>query len=142
MLRRAGLRPMASPARRLEVAGAMVAAWWPRGSAPDWPEDLIAGSALPRPLPAGVGRGTAIELAVNAVLPVALAAGAWPEAEIERAWQALPSPGTYGKLRRLEGWLGTGAEHRVGSGARLQGAILVQAEHCTRGGCGRCPLSE
>ena len=141
-LRRAGLRPMAAPSPRLAAAGMMVARWWPRGSAPHWPEHLSAGSALPRPRAAGVGRGTAIELAVNALLPVALAAGAWPEMEIERAWQALPSPGTYGKLRRLEGWLGTGTAYPFGSAGRLQGAILLQAEHCTRGGCGRCPLSE
>jgi hypothetical protein len=141
-LRRAGLRPMASPAQRLEAAGALVAGWWPRGSAPAWPARLPVGSAVPRPLPAGVGRGSAIELAVNAVLPVALAAGAWPEAEIEHAWRTLPSPGTYGKLRRLEGWLGGGAERPFASAARLQGAILLQAEQCTRGGCGRCPMSE
>ncbi|MGI8927189.1 MAG: hypothetical protein ACR2HN_11170, partial [Tepidiformaceae bacterium] len=89
----------------------------------------------------GLGRAAAIELAVNAILPVALASGAWPPAAAEAALAALPSPGTYGRLRRLEGWLASGGERPFGSVARLQGGLLLHADYCTRGLCGRCPLS-
>jgi hypothetical protein len=78
----------------------------------------------------------AVELAVNAVLPVLAAGGGTTEAEALLAH--LPSPGTYGRLRSLERWLGgapfTGA-------AALQGGLLLHADYCTRGRCGRCPLS-
>jgi hypothetical protein len=144
-LRRAGLRPMAAPAKRLEAMGALAAAWWPAGSAPEWPARLPAGTELLRPLPAGIGRGTAIELALNAILPVALACGEWSEEESEAAWLALPSPGTYGKLRFLEGWLTPPAEsfpRPFTTAARLQGGIALHTDYCTKGACGRCPLSE
>lgn len=135
-LRRAGLRPMAAPGARLESAGRLSARLWP-GEGDAWPEALSP-EQLPRLLRvAGIGRETALELAVNAVLPVALAANAWAEAESIAAFERLPSPGTYGKLRRLEGWLGgafTGA-------AALQGGLLLHADYCTKGMCGRCPLS-
>jgi hypothetical protein len=85
----------------------------------------------------GIGRETAIELAVNAVLPVALASGRWTEEEASTVLRALPSPGTYGKLRRLEGWLGAPFD----SAAALQGGLLMHADYCTKGMCGRCPLS-
>ena len=159
-LRRAGLRPLAAPGKRLEAAAALFAGWWPAGSAPVWPLALVPPDAMPRPLPTGVGRSTAIELAANAVLPLALAARRWPEADIESAWLALPSPGIYGKLRPLGGWLSTGpstaptprekatevAVRRTprtpfGTAARLQGALLLHTDYCTKGACGRCPLS-
>jgi hypothetical protein len=89
----------------------------------------------------GAGRSTAIELAANAVLPVALAAGAWPEPEIEAAWFALPSPGTYGRLRRLEAWLKHDDGRPFTSAARLQGGLIMHRDYCTKGRCGRCPLS-
>ncbi len=141
-VRRAGLRPMASPGKRLEAAGALIASWWDSGAPPTWPQRLTPDCAPLKSPPQGIGRGTAIELAVNAILPVALASGAWPEAAVEAAWWALPSPGTYGKLRRLEGWLGTPSGRPFTSASRLQGAILLHTDYCTKGACGRCPLSE
>ena len=141
-VRRAGLRPMASPARRLEVAAAVVQHWWPEGAAVRWPAALPAAAGLPSPLPPSLGRSLAIELWVNAVLPVALAARAWPEPACEAALLALPSPGTYGKLKRLDGWLGAGGPRPFRSAARLQGGLLLHADYCTKGMCGRCPLSE
>lgn len=140
-LRRAGLRPMASPARRLDSAAALVASLWPAGEPPGWPPRLD-GSLTWRDLAApGAGRAMAIELAVNAVLPVALASGAIPEREVEAAWFALPTPGTYGKLRRLEGWLGGSEARPFAAAAHLQGALLLHADYCTKGACGRCPFS-
>ena len=133
---------MADPARRLEAAGALIARLWPEGAAPVFPEKLDA-SALPRYLEvAGVGRSLALECAVNAVLPVALAAREWPEAEVESTLLALPSPGTYGRLKPPERWLGGGQAKPFPGAARLQGGLLLHADYCTRGMCGRCPLSE
>lgn len=143
VLRRAGLRPLAAPGRRLDLAGALVAQLWP-GSEPCWPAVLRPGAPLLRLLgAAGVGRSLAVELAVNAILPVALASGAWTEDETLAAWAALPSPGTYGRLRRLERWLtpAAGEGKPFARAALLQGALLLQRDYCTRGQCGRCPLS-
>lgn len=140
-LRRAGLRPLASPGKRLDAAGALVAALWRVGEPPAWPAPLAPGATLPTV--AGLGRATAIELMTNAVLPVALASGAWPDAAVEASWRSLSSPGTYGKLRQLEGWLGGGGgdSKPFPRAAHLQGALLLHAEYCTKGMCGRCPLS-
>jgi hypothetical protein len=141
-LRRAGLRPMAAPGRRLEAAGELIARLWPAGSAPDWPA-AFALEALPASLQtAGVGRSLAIECAVNAVFPVALAAAIAPEQDIEQHYLALPSPGTYGRLKPLERWLGQENLKPFPGAARLQGGLLLHADYCTRGQCGRCPLSE
>ena len=144
VLRRAGLRPMAAPGRRIEAAGELFARLWPEDAAPAFPTRLAA-SELPGAFEcAGVGRALAIECAVNAVLPVALASGQWAEQEIEAAFLAMASPGTYGRLRSLERWLGGEAAggRAFRSAARLQGGLLLHADYCTRGMCGRCPLSE
>jgi len=140
-LRRAGLRPMASPARRLEAAAPLVATLWPSAGPPGWPAALEGPLSWRHLAGDGVGRAMALELMANAVLPVALASGAIPEPAIEAAWRSLPSPATYGKLRRLEGWLGGPGARPFGSASRLQGGLLLHAEYCTRGACGRCPLS-
>ena len=162
-LKAAGMRPQAAPAKRIESAALLVARWWPSGASPSWPAQLSAQGLLAGIMPAGLGRASAIELAANAVLPVALAAGVWPEQAVTTAWLALPSPGTYGKLRPLERWLGyprpaplapaapgvspSPAPPHSASGpfttaARLQGGLLLHADYCTKGACGRCPLSE
>jgi hypothetical protein len=139
VLRRAGLRPMASPGRRLDAAGTLFARLWPTREAA-WP--FAPGeSLLPRLKAPGIGRSMAVELAVNAALPVALASGAWTEDAAFAAWEALPSPGTYGHVRRLEGWLGGRDARPFASAARLQGGLLLHRDYCTAGRCGRCPLS-
>jgi hypothetical protein len=142
VVRRAGLRPMASPARRLEAAGAIIARLWPRASLPRWPAGLTPEGAVSLGKVSGIGAALARELLVNAVFPVALAAGRWPEDRVLASYIALPSPGTYGKLRSLEGWLGSGGTRPFPGAARLQGALLLHADYCTRGRCGRCPLSD
>jgi hypothetical protein len=136
-----GTRPGAAPGKRLEAAGRLFARLWPvDGGTTGWPGILAEESALPKALAVeGIGRGTAIELAVNAVLPVALAAGTWSDGDVEHCLERLPSPGTYGKLRELERWLGGRGALR-GAGA-LQGGLLLHGEYCTQGRCGRCPLS-
>ena len=140
--RRAGLRPLAAPEARLEAAGKLFAWWWPSGAAAEWPaQTLEEWSALRTRLP-GAGRAMAVELAVNAILPVALAGGVWSEGDVWTRWLSLPSPGTYGRLRQLEGWLGDGTERTFGSAARLQGGLLLHGDYCTTGSCGRCPMSE
>lgn len=141
-VRRAGLRPMASPARRLEAAGQLIARLWPAGASPGFPPSLgpdVSQRAFEAP---GIGRSLAIECLVNAVLPVALASAAWTEAACEAALLRLPSPGTYGRLKSLEGWLGGRESRPFPSAARLQGGLLLHADYCTRGMCGRCPVSD
>ncbi len=141
VLRRAGMRPMASPGRRLEVVAGVVHRLWPAADA-SWPECLSPESSLLVTLrAAGLSRSLAIEAAVNAILPVLLASKGWPEAEILAAWHSLPSPGTYGKLKRLQGWLTSEPGRPFASASRLQGGILLHAEYCAKGRCGRCPLS-
>lgn len=140
VLRRAGLRPMAEPGKRLEAAAALIQHWWPSPGAPSWPERLALRADLLRPRPPGIGRATMIELAVNAILPVALAAGRWPETAALDALSSIPSPGTYGRLGSLERWLGRDSRP-FSTAARLQGALLLHNDYCTKGQCGRCPLS-
>lgn len=140
-LRRAGLRPMASPARRLERAGALVARLWPAGAGPAWPGALSPEGAFAALRSAGLPRSLAVECMVNAVLPAGMAAGTLREEDVEPIYLALPSPGTYGLLRPLERWLGTGAEKPFPGAARLQGGLLLHADYCSRGKCGSCPLS-
>jgi len=43
----------------------------------------------------------------------------------------------HGRLRRL----GAGGARVFPGAARLQGGLLLHADYCTRGACGRCPLS-
>jgi hypothetical protein len=136
-LSRTGMRPTAAPAARLASAGALAAALWEVGE-PSWPGQLTPG-AVPAVLQAGgIGRALALELAVNAVLPAALATGAWAEDEVAACFARLRSPGTYGKLRPLEAWLGG---RPFGTAMTLQGALQLQRDYCDRGRCGRCPLS-
>ena len=140
-MRRTGARPLASPERRLDSAGALVARWWREGAGPGWPDCLTGGDAWKAAVAPGIGRGMAIELAINAILPVGLASGAISETSAEAEWRALPSPGTYGQLRRLESWLGGAGARPFAGASRLQGGLLLQREYCSRGECGRCPLS-
>ncbi|MGE0601635.1 MAG: DUF2851 family protein [Dehalococcoidia bacterium] len=133
-------RPAAAPARRLESAGHLLARLWPANSPPIFPPGVGPG-IHPREFQGpGIGRSLAIECLVNAVLPVAIASGEWSEPEAEAAFLALASPGTYGRLRPLEAWLASPTKP-FASAARLQGGLLLHADYCTRGMCGRCPLS-
>ncbi|HEU4759253.1 MAG TPA: hypothetical protein VFT91_04645, partial [Dehalococcoidia bacterium] len=147
-----GAAPAARPGnenrRRLEGAACLaarccasglaagLAALVPRGAAA-----LVAGLTVAGP--AGergyIGRGRALEIAVNVVLPYAVAAGAAP-----LAWQAqalyarLPRPAAYGAVRHLDRAVAGGL--RV-DGRRQQGMLHLLRRYCSQGACGRCPLS-
>ena len=139
----AGMRPAAHPHRRLEAAAALIANLWPRASQTEWPTALEPGRQLLRYLAVpGIGRSLAIELATNAVLPVALAAIHWSETTCEATLAAFPSPGTYGALKSLERWLTSSEGKPFTSAAALQAGLLLHRDYCTRGMCGRCPLSD
>lgn len=111
-----------------------------------WPDhyDLTSGAAR---LPAGlIGPERAGELAVNVVLPFALAwaegRGDAPLAEAAVAgYRRYPRTSSYGLLRPLCAALG----RRVTAGARRQQGMLHLFRHyCRQGGCaeeGQCPLS-
>ncbi len=140
-LARHGGRPAASPERRLKALGALAARLWPEPS-PAWPKALATPAAIPRALRApGIGAAAALELSVNAVLPVALGARLWPAEDALLRYRTLPAPAPYGQLRSLAGWLQNGEGDPLARAAALQGALQLHARYCSRGGCGACPLS-
>lgn len=136
-----GGRPGAAPVRRLPAIARLVARWWPAGASGRWPDSLTPGCGGQAATVEGIGRGTALEIMANAVLPAALGTGAWPEDAVLAAWNALPAPGTYGRLRPLEQWLGGSTARPFSTLAALQGGLLLDADYCAKGACGRCPLS-
>ena len=138
---RHGGRPAAAPERRLDALGELCARLWP-GAEAVWPESLAEPASIPRALRApGIGSAAAGELAVNAVLPVALGARLWAEDAALARYRALPAPAPYGQLRSLERWLRAGDHDPLARAAALQGALQLHARHCSRGHCGACPLS-
>jgi len=98
-------------------------------------------------LPAGlIGPGRAGELAVNIVLPLALAWGEGhgdaPLAEATvAAYRRYPRTSSYGLLRPLSAALGNRA---IAGARRQQGMLHIFRRYCRQGGCadgGGCPLS-
>jgi hypothetical protein len=89
-------------------------------------------------VPGLVGRARAIEIAANAVLPLAAALCDEREAAaIEGVFARLPLPARYGSVRHL---------HEAAAGVRIgmrrqQGMVYLARQYCTQGGCGKCPLS-
>jgi Protein of unknown function (DUF2851) len=86
-----------------------------------------------------VGRSRAVEMAGNAVLPCLAAIG--PEARARRAealYRRLPLPARYGAVRHLHEAVGGGLAVNF---QRQQAMLYLLKQYCTRGGCGRCPLS-
>ena len=93
-----------------------------------WPESLAEPASIPRALRApGIGSAAAGELAVNAVLPVALGARLWAEDAALARYRALPAPAPYGQLRSLERWLRAGDHAPLARAAALQGALQLHA---------------
>ena len=109
-----------------------------------WSTHYDPGAGSAGPLGALIGRGRALELLINVVLPFA---AAWGEARGLTAlsqqalalFQRLPRSGSYGPVRFLEsslisrggGW----------SACCQQGLLYLYHQYCTQGGCGACPLS-
>jgi len=143
-------RPGCGPRERLAGLAALVGRDGPplNASKAEWLELLSRGPrATMAVLQTGsnIGRDRAIEIAVNAVLPWLLAAykgDAELEASAVALYQELPGPVAYGATRLLTSAL-VDAEGRplVRGAAAVQGALQMTRDWCTRGGCGRCPLS-
>ncbi|MGI8550387.1 MAG: DUF2851 family protein [Dehalococcoidia bacterium] len=103
-------------------------------------------STAAAPPPALIGAGKALELAINAVLPVLLAmADRDREREladtIYNVLHALPAPPPYGRTAHLDRALRAEGESLIRGAARSQGTLHLFAGYCTQGGCGHCPLS-
>jgi len=63
------------------------------------------------------------------------------EAATLRAFHALPAPQQYGRTRHLARALRRGSTSLLARADASQAALHLHAYYCTRGGCGRCPLS-
>ena len=90
-------------------------------------------------VPGLIGRGRALEIVANAVLPWLAALG--PEQRIRRAeaiFASLPVSDRYGTVRHLHEAVGKGVPM---SFRRQQGMLYLLDQYCTQGGCGHCPLS-
>ena len=164
------VRPANHPARRLAGAVRLLYRWKPglvgslqelmTVSENDPLRSLIAGWEVPAdgfwlthydvaaasaaPLGALIGRGRALELLINVVLPFA---AAWGQArgldalsqQALMLFQRLPRSGSYGATRLLESSLFS----RGGQWGACcqQGLLYLYHQYCTQGGCGVCPLS-
>jgi hypothetical protein len=88
-------------------------------------------------VPGLIGRGRALELLANAVLPFAAAYPAL-EPAAEAVYRSLPLPAPYGNVRHLHDAVGAGVPPDF---RRQQGMLYLLGRYCTQGGCGKCPLS-
>lgn len=91
---------------------------------------------------AGLGERRAREVGWNAMLPLVVAlAAAYDDLGLARAAHALieewPAPPPYGRTRALAGLVGVTPRDAL----TAHGLLRMQELWCTRGGCGRCPLS-
>ena len=139
------IRPANRLERRLAGAAALAARFTESGFTAQLlpllePGGSIAVRSLIRSLSVegSIGRSRAIEIAANAVLPLlaALENGRW-ERPAERLYALLPLPARYGPVRHLHDAL---PDVRIDF-RRQQGMLYLLGQYCTRGGCGRCPLS-
>ena len=144
-----GLRPGAHPRGRLAGLAALLVRHRDAGLTSGVLKAAAGSSAaLVRALTApGIGRGRAVEIAVNAVLPFLIATGQGNHA-LSLA-RGLPAAGPYGPLTLLTQSLAPAAPVAGRAGRSLlltstlaqQGALALHEEWCRRGGCGVCPLS-
>ena len=97
--------------------------------------------------PALIGRGRAVEILVNAVLPFLAAGSAGADAPLQgRAlslFRRLPAAGGYGVTAHLERALAPNSGRRLTASAhRQQGLLYLLHRYCRQGGCASaCPLS-
>ena len=140
---RSAARPGNEPGRRLEGAARLAPRFAEKGPArsleavlPAGLPGLLAALAVEGTPSALIGRGRALEIIANAVLPYLAAAG--QERTAESLYRELPAAARYGAVRHL---------HEATAGAvlanarRQQGMLYLLRQYCTQGGCGRCPLS-
>jgi hypothetical protein len=167
----AGLRPNNLPARRLAGFVRLLSRWpslvaalsvleeadrlplskllatWQVPAEGFWRDhhDLSEGSAAPAG--ALIGRGRALEMLINVVLPFA---AAWGEARCLNAlseqalavFRRLPSAGSYGGTRFLEANLRPLSGSERGGGACIQqGRLYLYRQYCAAGECTVCPFS-
>ena len=143
---RAVLDGTASVEGLLEASAASLIRAWTVPAAGCWRQVLAPGLPAKRPPGALIGRGRAIELLVNAVLPwaAALAEARGRPDVAERArirFTELPRPGRYGALVFLEAHLASGGKPLPLDARRQQGLLALYKTECTQGGCGRCVFS-
>jgi hypothetical protein len=135
------------PARLLDAPDtAALTAAWTVPARDYWRRFLAPGRPAAKPPGALVGRGRAIELLTNAVLPWAAAAGnarGSPEtaARARDLYATLPRPARYGVLSFLENNLRAAGRPLPLDARRQQGLLALHKAECSRGGCGRCALS-
>lgn len=141
---RRSVRPGNGPQKRLEGAAALAARFAGPGLAAslvgplEEPEEAVPGLVAALTVPRLVGRARAIEIAGNAVLPLAGALCGEPAvSRIEAAFGQLPQPARYGAVRHLH----AASPGVAPSMRRQQGMLYLLRQYCTQGGCGRCPLS-
>ncbi len=138
-------RPGNGPERRLAGAAVLAA----RFAGPGLSASLIGLLAEPEvaakllvaalTVPRLVGRARAIEIAGNAVLPLAAALCEEPSASrIEAVFAELPLPARYGAVRHLHEVTRPDVRSDM---RRQQGMLYLLHQYCTQGGCGKCPLS-
>jgi len=165
-----GLRPENHPARRLAGFARLLARWpslvagLPRSEEAEEPSSsrLLAswqvaadgfwrshhdlsggGRTSPGAL---IGRGRALEILVNAILPftAAFAETRGITGLEQRAldlFLRLPSPGSYGGTRFLEDVLRPPAPENGGGACRQQGRLYLYDRYCATGECALCPLA-
>jgi uncharacterized protein DUF2851 len=108
---------------RAASAKALVAAW----------QVSVQGVAL-------IGAGRARELALNVALPFAVLDGAL-EGRARELLEEMGAAAVYGKTAFLEANLRAGGRRTVRTALEQQGLLGLLGRWCSRGGCGRCPLS-
>lgn len=143
-------RPSNHPARRLAGAGVLLvraeadlAGYLSQAvmSAEDSRQLAAALQATSSRGDALIGLDRALELAINLALPYALGRPALREHALELA-ETLPAGPAYGKTAFLESNLASEMGKRlVKNGLEQQGLLAYLDAWCSRGGCGRCPLS-
>jgi hypothetical protein len=143
-------RPANHPGRRLRGLAALVGrarsdlVTYARDSVAnaDQPKGLVAAwQATQAPGPALIGPARAREVVLNAVLPFTAVSASLRDASLALLARLPPAP-AYGKTRFLESNLNAGDGRRlIKSALQQQGLLSFLHEWCSRGGCGRCPLS-
>ena len=141
-LRTAGLRPANRPQRRLEAAAHLAARYAEVGLAAGMRAAVrgdVGRAIAAVGAPGLIGRGRALEMLANAVLPYLAASGEGEGASAALAlYRRLPRPASYGAVHHLDDAL---AGAPLIDGRRQQGMLFLLRGYCTRGRCGSCPLS-